>query len=173
MQRERDAHIKLDLGNLGPLVRVVREWVAEFNRPGLGSEALEELIVDARLDKDTRAGAAALPVVPADDVLDEQEKAAPNRLMKYVLDAVGGPVNSLVEVRIVEYDVRGLSTQLERDVLQIRLCRPLHDLAPDKCGPRERYLINTHMFRDSLTNSVAITINDIYDTRWEASLIDE
>jgi hypothetical protein len=65
IQRERHTNVELDLGYLRTLVRIATEWVSELNRLGLGSEALKKLIVDVRLDKDARAGSAALPVVEA------------------------------------------------------------------------------------------------------------
>jgi hypothetical protein len=61
----RKANVKLDLGDLGTLVRIAPERVSELNRLGLGSEALKKLIINSRLDKDTRAGAAALSVIKA------------------------------------------------------------------------------------------------------------
>ena len=52
-----------ELGELG----IAGGWVpvSELDRLGLSSKLPEELIVDPRLDKDTRIGTAALPVVPA------------------------------------------------------------------------------------------------------------
>ena len=64
-QKERKVNVKLDLGDLGTLVRIAPERVSELERLGLSSETLEKLIIDARLDKDTRAGTATLPVVKA------------------------------------------------------------------------------------------------------------
>lgn len=63
--KKREANVELDLRYLGALVDIGPEGVSEFDRPCLGSEPFEEFIIDARLDKDTRAGTAALPVVPA------------------------------------------------------------------------------------------------------------
>ncbi len=44
-------------------MRIVLERVSELNRLGFGSEALKKLIVNTRLDKDSRAGTATLSVV--------------------------------------------------------------------------------------------------------------
>jgi hypothetical protein len=46
-------------------MRIALERVSELNRLGLGSKAFKKLVVDARLDKDPRAGSAALAVVEA------------------------------------------------------------------------------------------------------------
>ena len=67
-REQRKANVKLDLGDLGTLVRITSERVSELERLRLNSEALQKLIIDARLDKDTRAGAATLPVVKAGGV---------------------------------------------------------------------------------------------------------
>ena len=55
----------LALRDLGALVRVDCEGVAELERLGLFREPLEELVVDARLHEDARTGAASLTVIPA------------------------------------------------------------------------------------------------------------
>ena len=98
------ANVKLDLRDLGTLVRIAPKRVSKLNRLGLGSEALEKLLVDARLDKDTRAGTAALPVVHAGkghSMSDELITYASN--IQY---AVRGPVDSKLEVCVIEHDVR-------------------------------------------------------------------
>ena len=46
-------------------------------------------------------------------------------------DAVSSPVNGLLEISIVEDDVRALAAELEGDTLQVSLSRTLHDLAAD------------------------------------------
>jgi hypothetical protein len=55
----------LNVGYLRTLVNLGAEWVSNTDFGGLGREALEELVVDARLDKDTGASTACLAVVPA------------------------------------------------------------------------------------------------------------
>ena len=63
----RAAYVILLLRDLRALVRVGREGVADLEFLGLFGELLEELLVDAILDKDTRARAARLAMVPAED----------------------------------------------------------------------------------------------------------
>jgi hypothetical protein len=90
---------------LRTLVRIALERVSELNRLGLGSEALKKLIVDARLDKDPRAGSAALPVVEAGRGHSSAMENL-NQSREFILNAVGGPVDGKVEVCVVEYDIR-------------------------------------------------------------------
>ena len=60
-----ETHVKLDLRDLGTLVRVTRKWIAEFEFLGLGREPTDELVVDALLHVYTRTGTTCLPVIPA------------------------------------------------------------------------------------------------------------
>jgi hypothetical protein len=94
----------LDLGDLGTLVRIAPKRVFKFNRLRLGSEALEKLIIDARLYKDTRAGTAALPVVHAKKDGSMSGKILQSR--EYILDAVGGPIDGKLEICVIEHDIR-------------------------------------------------------------------
>ena len=80
-----------------------------------------------------------------------------------VLDAVRGPVDSKVQIRIVEYDIRRLSTKLECHVLQVRPRCRFHDFPPDESGPGEGDLIYAEMFRDGLTCRVTVTSDDVDD----------
>lgn len=58
-------YVKLQLRDLGTLVSVLTEWVADLERLSLLGEPLEELVVDTLLNEDTRSSAACLAVVPA------------------------------------------------------------------------------------------------------------
>jgi hypothetical protein len=58
-------HVELLLADLRPLVYTRRERVADVDVLRLLCEAPQELVVDASLDVDARAGAAGLAVVPA------------------------------------------------------------------------------------------------------------
>lgn len=58
-------HVVLLLADLRPLVHARRERVADIDLLRLLREKPQELVVDARLNVDARAGAAGLAVVPA------------------------------------------------------------------------------------------------------------
>lgn len=62
-------HIVLDLGDLGTLIRVTGERIAELELLGLGRKSTNEFLVDAFLDKDPRTGTTCLPVIPANIAL--------------------------------------------------------------------------------------------------------
>ena len=58
-------YVVLELRNLRALVRVVCEGVAKLEGERLLGERVEELVVDALLDEDTRASGAHLATVNA------------------------------------------------------------------------------------------------------------
>lgn len=96
----------LDVRDLGSLVNVAAEGVTHADRSRLLSEALEEFVVDARLDEDTGSSAARLTVVPAASKVSLSNIAA----ARYSQDTVRSPVDSLVQVGIVEDDVGTLAS---------------------------------------------------------------
>ena len=61
---KRNTNVILSLRNLRTLVDALTEGISNFNRLSFSSETLEELIVDPRLDEDSRSGTAYLTLVP-------------------------------------------------------------------------------------------------------------
>ena len=61
---KRNTNVILSLRNLRTLVDTLTEGISNFNRLSFSSETLEELIVDPRLDEDSRSGTAYLTLVP-------------------------------------------------------------------------------------------------------------
>jgi len=55
---------------------------------------------------------------------------------------MGGPSDSLIQIRIVEDNIRALSAKLKCDILQIALRSSLHDLPPDQGATSKRDLVN-------------------------------
>ena len=78
---------------------VLSEWVTDdvLARPLL--ELLDELVVDALLDVDSRTGTAALTVVKEDTEVD--------------------PRDGVVDVCVVEDNVRALATEFQCNLLQV------------------------------------------------------
>ena len=94
---------------IGPDLGIGERRIAQLGGANEGDQLLEELVVDAPLQQETRARLATLAgrrENPRDDTLD-----------------------SLIEIGIVEHDVGRLAAELERDGLESR-CRELIDLAP-------------------------------------------
>ena len=87
-------------------------------------------------------------------------------------DTVGRPVNGLLEICIVEDDVRALSAKLKGDVLEVTLGCGLHDLPADEGRTSECDLLDATVFADRLTDSVSISDNEVEDTGREASFAD-
>lgn len=145
--------VVLQLADLGALESLGVEGVA--NLVGLGAllEGIEELVVDALVDEDTRAGAAALAVVEVDAEVD--------------------PRDGLLDVGVGEDDVGGLATQLEGDLLQVGGGGGLHDGAANDGGAGEGDLVDVHVGRDGSTGDLAEAGDEVEDTGGEAGLLDE
>jgi len=84
-------------------------------------------------------------------------------------DAMSCPVNGLLEIRIVEDDVRALSTQLEGNVLEVALGGGLHNLPANEGRTGECDLLDTVVLADGLTDGVSVSDNEVEDTRGEAN----
>lgn len=145
--------VVLQLADLGPLEGVLGEWVADLVLLGALLEGFDELVIDALLHVDTRAGAAALPVV--------------------VVDAEVDPVDGVLDVGIVEDDVGRLAAQLERDLLQVGRRRCLHDLSADTRGAGEGDLVDVHVGGDGGTGGPSEARDDVDDAWGEAGLLDK
>jgi len=83
------------------------------------------------------------------------------------------PVNSLLQIRIVEDDIRALSTKFEGNVLQVALRGSLHDLPADKSASGESNLIDIHVLGDGCSDGVSVAGDDVDDTWWESGLLDK
>lgn len=172
----RGTYVVLHLGDLRALLSFRAKGVAYLDRLCLLGEGGEKLVVDTLLDEDTRSGAACLAVVPAKvDVSDSKKERcnAKGTQGGDVLDPVARPTDSRVDVSIVEDDIRALPSKLQRHLLQITLRRPLHNLPPHKCTPRKRHLIDLHMRRDRVPDSLSVPRNDVDHTGGESDLFDE
>lgn len=145
--------VELDLGDLRALESVGSEGVANDVLGRTLLELLNELVVDALLHVDARAGTAALAVVEEDAKVD--------------------PGDGVVDVGVLEDDVGRLATELESDLLQVGGGGGLEDLAADDGGAGESDLVDVHVGRESGTGDLAETRDDVNDTRGEAGLLDQ
>lgn len=68
---------------------------------------------------------------------------------------MGGPLNSLLKVRVIKDDGGAFASQFEGDVLQVRLHRRFHNPATYRATSRERYLLNVGVFSNGLTNGIS------------------
>ena len=80
---------------------------------------------------------------------------------------MGSPVNGLVEIRVVEDDIRALSTEFKCDILEIALGRSLHDLPAGDGRTGEGDLLNMRMVADCLTNGIPISNDEVEDASRE------
>lgn len=83
------------------------------------------------------------------------------------------PIDGLLDIRIVKYDVRAFATKLERDVLQIALRGGLHDLTTDQSATSEGNFVNLHMARDCRSNSVAISGEKVERPGWKSGFVNK
>ena len=143
----------MKLGDLWALEGVRSEWVTDFVglRPLL--KLLNELVIDALLDVDSRASTAALAVIEEDTKVD--------------------PRDGVLDVGIVEDDVRTLAAKFKRDLLQVRASGGLHDLAANDGAAGEGNFIYVHMGGQGGTGDLAEPGEDVDDTRRETSLFRE
>ncbi len=145
--------VVLQLADLGTLEGLLVKGVAD----GVGGrallEGLEELVVDALLDEDAGAGAAALAVVEVDAKVD--------------------PGDGGLDVGVVEDNVGGLAAELEGDLLEVGRGSSLENGAADEGRAGEGDLVNVHVGRDGGTGGLAETGDQVEDTSGEAGLLDE
>ena len=129
------------------------EWVANDILCCPSLELFDELVVDTLLDVDPGAGTAALAVVEENTEVD--------------------PGDGVLNVCIVEDDVGALATKLKGDLLQVGASSSLHDLTADNSATSEGDLVDVHVRGDGSTGDLAEAGDDVDDTWWETSLLDE
>lgn len=74
------------------------------------------------------------------------------------------PVDSLIEVSIIEDDIWALSTELESNIFQVTLSSCFHDFSADQGTSSESDLFDFHVGRDGGTDGVSVSGNEIEDT---------
>ncbi len=115
-------------------------------------EAADELVVDARLDVDpvrTDAGLAGVAELRGDD-----------------------PVDGLVEVGVVEDDVRGVAPELERQPCDVP-CRHLDQLLADLGGAGERDLAHARVAEERLPDHARASRGDeVHNPGRDAGVLD-
>ena len=82
------------------------------------------------------------------------------------------PTNGLVEICVVEDDVRALSAKLKGNILEVALRSGLHDLPANDGRASERDLLDAVVLADCLTDGVSVSDNKVEDTRGEAGFAD-
>ena len=145
--------VKLELGHLGTLEGFRVERVADLVLGRALLEALQELLVDILLHENARSGAAALAVVEVDAKVD--------------------PRDGVVNVCVLEDDVGRLSTELEGDLLQVRLGSGLQDHAADDGRTGKGNLVNVHVRGHGSTGDTAEAGDGVDDTGGETRLDDQ
>ena len=117
--------IELQLGYLRSLEGICAERITDdvLLRPLL--ELRDKFIVDILLDINPRARAAALPMIEVDPEIH--------------------PRDGIVDISILEDDVRTLPAKLKCDFLEIRARGGLHDLSTDNGTTRKSDLVDIHM----------------------------
>ena len=143
----------LQLGDLRALERVRTEWVTHFVLLRSGLERFDKLVIDPLLNIYPGSGAAALAVVEENTKID--------------------PRNRILNIRIVEDNIRALATKLQGNLFQIRASGRFHDLPANNGRSGESDLVNVHVGREGSTGNLAEAGDDVDDTRWEASFFDE
>ena len=118
-----------------------------------GLERFDKLVVDPLLNIYPGSSAAALAVVEEDTKVD--------------------PRNCILDIRIVEDNIRAFATKLEGHLFQIRASGRFHDLPANNGRSGESDLVNVHVGREGSTGNLAEAGDDVDDTRWETGFFDE
>ena len=139
--------------DLWALEGVLREWVTNLVGARSLLEGLDELVVDAILDVDTRSSTAALAVVKEDAKVD--------------------PADGILNVRIVEDDVGALAAQLQGNLLQVRAGCRLHDLPANNGRAGEGDLVDVHVGGDGSASGLAEAAENVDHTWRETGFLDE
>jgi hypothetical protein len=171
--------VVLGLRNLRTLVGGLIEWISAWlawhlrrrsNVPDskLGSGGLEllgELVVNALLDVDSGTSTTSLTVVEAGI------SASNEHILKMSSqDTLTSVCDGIVNVGIVKDDVGTLSTELERDLLQVGLRSLLEDLLSDSGRTGKGDLVDSWGRSKSLTDGRTVTDNDVDDTSGDTGL---
>jgi len=80
-----------------------------------------------------------------------------------------GELYRSLQVRVSEHDERRLSTEFQRDFLEITLSAGRHDGLADRRGAGEAELAYVRVLGYGLTDHCSGAGDYVYDTRWEAS----
>lgn len=139
----------LQLGDLGSLEGVFAERIANDVLCRSLLESLDEFIVDIFLDVDSRSRTAALSVIEEDSKIDPRDR--------------------VINIRVLEHDVRAFATKLEGHLLKIRTSSGLHDLTAYNSAAGEGHLINVHVRGKSGASDLAKAREDVDDAWREAS----
>ena len=83
------------------------------------------------------------------------------------------PGDGILDVGIVEHDVRALSTEFKSNLLEIRSGCRLHDLSADDGATGKGNLVDVHVSGHGGTSHLAKSGDDVDDTRGKSSLFDE
>ena len=86
---------------------------------------------------------------------------------------MNGPVKSLLDIAVIEDDVRALAAELEGDLFKVRLRSDFHNFTADEGTASEGDLLDVGVDGDGVTDTGTVAVDDVDDTRREASLLDE
>lgn len=145
--------IELELGNLRSLEGGKIERISDLVLGDPLLEPLKELVVDTLLNVDAGASAANLSVV--------------------VEDTNVGPLDGVLDIGVVEDDVRGLAAELEGDLLQVGIGGGAENGTADEGGTSEGNLVDTHVGGHGGTGDAAETGDQVNDTLGETGLVNE
>jgi hypothetical protein len=130
-------------------------------------ELLCELVVNTLLDVNPGTSTTSLTVVEADISKGCEMYQIDSQ------DTLTGVCDGIVDIGIVKDDVGTLSTELERDLLQVTVCGLFEDLLSDSGRTSEGDLVDSWRGSKGLSDGRTVTDNDVDDTGGDTSLLDE
>ena len=144
------------------------EWVTNDVLLDPLLELLYEFVVNSLLDVDTRTSTAYVLSIEYSQVSRLVKLTA---LAMVVEDTKVGPVDSLIDISIVENNVWALSTKLQSDLLQIAVGSCLHDLSSDWSASSEGNLVNIHVVRHSSSGNFTDARDNVENSGWKTGLL--
>lgn len=129
------------------------KWVSDLVRLSPLLKCLDKFVIDTLLNIDPGASTAALAVVEKDTKVN--------------------PRDSIINISIIKDNIGALTTQLKRDLLQIRASSGLHDLSANNGAASESNFVDVHVGGECSTGNLAEAGEDVDDTWGKAGLLDE
>lgn len=93
-------------------------------------------------------------------------------LSRIPIDAVCSPLDSLIQICIIEDDVRTLSAELEGNTFKVTLCGSDCDFTSNCEATCEGDLVDVFVMTQSISDSGTVSDHDVDDARWETGLLD-
>lgn len=146
------------------------EWVTDNILLNPLLELLYECVINSLLYVDTRASTA---YGLSTEYSEKSRFVKLTTLPMVVEDTKVSPLDSFIDICVIENNVWTFSTELQSDLLQVAVGSCLHDLPSDRSASSEGNLVNVHVVRNSSPSNFTNAGYDVENSWWETSLLGE